>query len=103
MAEGEKIDLVKAIKSPFTGLYWVKVIMFSLGASAILFIGFGVYKAYFKKPMPNQAITVQQGGQVTIRNEATKKHFIIFTEPYIGVDTKDKGSIGIRAGVRWEF
>jgi hypothetical protein len=103
MAEGEKIDLVKAVTSPFTGLYWVKTIMYCLGASALVFIGFGVYKAYFKKPMPNQAITVQEGGQVTIRNEAAKKRWFLFTEPYVGVDTKNKGSIGIRAGVRWEF
>jgi hypothetical protein len=103
MAEGEKFNLIKAITSPFTGLYWVKTVMFSLGALVLLFVGFAVYKAYFKKPLPNQAITVQEGGTVTIRNEAPKKHLIVFMEPFYQVETDDDPSVGIRVGARWEF
>jgi hypothetical protein len=99
----EPIDLKKAVTSPFTGLYWIKTVMYGLGLSALLFIGYGVYKAYFKKAEPSQSITVGSGGQVTIKNEAAKRHFILFAEPYVGVDTKQKESIGIRAGCRWEF
>jgi len=103
MAEGEKVDLVKAVRSVATPVYWIKSLMYGLGIACLLFIGFGVYKAYFKKPLPNQNITVGQGGQVTIRNEAAKRHLILFAEPYIGVDTKQKASIGTRVGARWEF
>lgn len=102
MAE-EKVDLLKAVKSVATPIYWMKTIMYILGASAILFIGYGIYKAYFKKPLPSQEITVGEGGQVTIRNEAAKKGLILFVEPYIGVDTSTKTSCGIRTGMRIEF
>lgn len=102
MAESEKIDLVKAIKGPTTGLFWVKTILYGLALSAILLVGWAIYKAYFKKPSPSQNITVGQGGNVNITN-SLKRGLILFAEPYIGVDTKNKGSIGIRAGCRWEF
>jgi hypothetical protein len=48
----EKFDIVKMATSPFTGLYWVKVIMFGLGLCMIGFVGYGVYKAYFRTPDP---------------------------------------------------
>ncbi len=92
-----------AVTAPVTPVYWVKTVMYGLGMLSLFLIGFGVYKAYFKKPLPNQAITVQEGGQVTIRNEAGKRRLILFAEPYVNVDTSDKGSLGIRAGCRWEF
>lgn len=91
---------ITGIVQPKTGL---KALAFLPWLLLFLFIGFGVYKAYFKKPLPNQNITVGQGGQVTIRNEAAKRHLILFAEPYIGVDTKQKASIGTRVGCRWEF
>jgi arginine exporter protein ArgO len=99
MAEGEKVDLVKAVKSVATPVYWVKTIMYGLGIACLLFIGFGVYKAYFKKPVPTQ--TYEHVDKVVY--EANKRKLILFAEPYVGVDTKDKSSVGIRAGCRWEF
>jgi hypothetical protein len=71
MAEGEKFNLIKAITSPFTGLYWVKTVMFSLGAAALLFIGYGVYKAYFKKP-PH---TTEQNAEAIYNYNYTPKMF----------------------------
>jgi hypothetical protein len=48
----EPINLVKAVTSPFTGLYWIKVIMYMFGAGFLIFVGLGVYRGYFKKPSP---------------------------------------------------
>lgn len=99
----EPVDVKKLAKSPFTVLFWIKTIMFMLGMTVILSIGYGVYKYFNKKPQPTQNINVQPGGVVQIKNEQAKKNFYIFTEPYVGVDTKNKNSAGIRVGVRWEF
>jgi hypothetical protein len=99
----EKIDLVKAATSPFTGLYWIKCIMFGLGIGFLVLIGFAVKKAFFTKSQATQNITMQEGSQLTIKNEAAKRHLILFAEPYIGVDTKQGNSIGTRVGLRWEF
>lgn len=54
----DQFDIKKLVTSPFTGVYWVKVVMFGLGIGCLAFIGYGVYKAYFKKPLPT---TTQQG------------------------------------------
>ena len=78
----EPIDIKKAVTSPFTGLFWIKTFMYGLGLSALIFIGFGVYKAYFKKPEPNQSIQVSQGGTVVIKNENDK--FKLIKGAYFG-------------------
>lgn len=41
-------SIKKLAKSPFTGLYWVKTIMMGLGLAFLIFVGYGVYKAYIK-------------------------------------------------------
>jgi len=87
---------ITGIIQPKTGL---KALAFLPWLILFLFIGFGVYKAYFKKPVPTQ--TYEHVDKVVY--EANKRHLILFAEPYIGVDTKDKSSIGIRTGARWEF
>jgi len=48
----EKFDIVKMFSGLFKPVHWAKTIMFSLSAGCIIFIGFGVYKGYFKKPEP---------------------------------------------------
>lgn len=75
MAEGEKINLVKAITSPFTGLYWVKTLMYGLGLAALVFIGLGVYKAYFKKPLPT---TTQSAEHIINYNYTLTPHQTFF-------------------------
>jgi len=50
----EKFDLKKLLTSPFTGLYWTKVVMIGLGLIVLLFVGYAVYKAYVKKAEPSQ-------------------------------------------------
>jgi len=104
MADGEKIDLKKAVTSPFTGLYWVKTIMFGLGLACLFFVGYAVYKAYFKKPEPAQHITVEEGGTVTIKNqEVRRKALIPFVEVYADQRHDMDLGTGIRAGVRFEW
>ena len=102
MAEDVKSQVVAAVKAPVTPVFWVKAILYGLAFLAIFFVVTGVYNYYFGKKSPTQNIVVGQGGKVEIQN-APKRHLILFAEPYVGVDTKDKGSIGIRAGCRWEF
>jgi len=46
----EQFSLTKLLSSPFTGLYWVKCTMVGLGIGMLCFIGFGMWKAYIKKP-----------------------------------------------------
>ena len=46
----EPFDLMKLLSSPFTGLYWVKCTMVGLGIAMICFVGFGMWKAFIKKP-----------------------------------------------------
>jgi hypothetical protein len=48
----EPFDIKKLLTSPFTGLYWVKVIAIGAGIFFLVFDGYGLYKAYFKKPDP---------------------------------------------------
>jgi len=43
----ESFDPVKLVTSPFTGMFWVKIIMFGLGLAFLGMVGWAVYKAYF--------------------------------------------------------
>lgn len=52
MAE-DQFDIKKLLTSPFTGLYWTKSLMIGLGIFCIVFVGYGLYKAYIKKPLPS--------------------------------------------------
>lgn len=57
----EAFSITKLAKSPFTGIFWLKCIMFGLGIGCLAFIGWGVYKAYFKTHDPT---TTQQAEQI---------------------------------------
>lgn len=57
----EAFSITKLAKSPFTGMYWLKCIMFGLGIACIGFVGYGIYKAYFKTPEPT---TTQEAEQI---------------------------------------
>jgi hypothetical protein len=105
MADGEKIDIVKAATSPFTGLYWVKTIMYGLGLAMLVFVGFGIWKAYFKKPEPTQSIHAEAGSNVkVIQYNERKKSLIPFVEAYVDQRSgHDSLGCGIRAGVRFEW
>jgi hypothetical protein len=102
----EKISLTKAASSIATPLYWVKTVMYMLGMLAIIGLGYAVYKAYIKKPLPSQAIQVQSGGTVQIHQETkVNKHmFIPFVEATIGREKNyDDFVYGIKAGARYEL
>ena len=61
----EKVDLIKAVKSPFTSLYWVKVIMYILGAIFLfLAIAYPNYYTYFKKQKPIPTTSIGTAGTV---------------------------------------
>jgi hypothetical protein len=51
----EAFDIKKLLLSPMTGLYWVKCSMIGLGIGMLLFVGYGLWKAYIKKPDPTTA------------------------------------------------
>jgi len=103
----EAFDVKKLATSPFTGLFWVKTIMFGLGLGCIFFIGYGVYTAYFKpKPLPQtQNITIEEGANVDIiqKQDAPKKKFIPFVEGFVEQKSGSDMETGIRAGLRFEF
>ena len=105
MAEGEKFSIKKLVASPFTGLYWVKTSMYGLGLAALFFIGFGLWKAYFKKPEPTQSIHAEAGSNVkVIQYNERKKTLIPFVEVYVDQRAgQDNLGGGIRAGVRFEW
>lgn len=48
----EKFDIKKLLSAPMTPLYWVKSTMFGLGIGMLVFVGYGLYKAYIKLPPP---------------------------------------------------
>ena len=100
MAEDVKSQVVAAVKAPVTPVFWVKAILYGLAFLAIVFIVLSVKDKLFPKPLPP---TQTYGSVGKVVYEANKRKLILFAEPYVGVDTKDKGSIGIRAGCRWEF
>jgi len=100
----EEIDLRKLVISPFTGLYWIKTLMYIFGFTVILFIGYAVYKAYIKKPEPSQAVHADAGSNVTlIQNNQRKRMFIPFIEGYVEQQKSDTLQTGLRAGCRVEF
>lgn len=57
----ELFDIKKLLTSPFTGMYWVKCTMMGLGIGMLIFIGYGLYKAYVKTPDPT---TTQSAGNI---------------------------------------
>lgn len=58
----EKFDIKKLLSSPMSGLYWVKCFMIGSGIFILLTVGYAIYKAFIKKPLPS---TTQQAEQIT--------------------------------------
>lgn len=117
MAEAEKFDIMKLLKSPFTGLYWTKTLMLGLGLLVLSFLGYAVYKAYIKKPPPTQtqhqaiqSITVADGGcvnlgQVQQQTEKKRSWWIPapFVEIYCFTETDGQKGVGTKVGGRFEW
>lgn len=57
----EPFDIKKLLTSPFTGLFWVKCTMIGLGICMIAFTGYGMWKAFIKKP---EATTEQRAEKI---------------------------------------
>jgi hypothetical protein len=60
VAMSEPFNLVKLISGPFTGVYWAKILSIGFGLVLATFVGFGVWKAYFKKPEPTTSQRAEQ-------------------------------------------
>lgn len=107
MADSEQFDLLKLLKSPFTGLYWVKSVMLGLGIYVLIIVGFAVWKAFFKKPDPTntQNIEAQAGSNVSVTHiYERKKTLIPFVEGFAEQKSDgEKLNTGIRGGVRFEW
>lgn len=100
----EAFDIKKLLKSPLTGLYWTKTIMFGLGITVLLFVGYAVYKAYVKKPESTQTIRAEEGSNVTvIQNNERRKSLIPFVEGFVEQKAHSEFNTGIRAGLRFEW
>lgn len=100
----EPFSMKKLLSSPLSGMYWVKTVMFTLGAIVIFFVVYGVWKAYFKKPDSTQTIRAEKGSSVTVvQNNERKKTLIPFCEVGIEQPQSEKLATYIRAGLRFEW
>ena len=108
----EAFDVKKLVTSPFTGVFWVKTIVYMMAMAFVAAIGYGVWQFYFvKKPTQTQNqtignITVASGGHLNLGQQTTetKKKWYIptpFVEIYAFKDS-DEG-VGGRFGARWDF
>ena len=101
----EPFDIKKLLGSFGNPLYWVKCIMFGFGIGFLLFLWYGVYKAYFKKPLPTSSthIIAEPGSTVDARTYVieTKKKIETFAEPFVQIDTHGEFMGGLRAGLRF--
>jgi hypothetical protein len=68
----EPFSLIKMLSSPFTGMYWIKCTMIGLGIFMIAFTGYGLYKAYVKKP---EATTTQRAETIINYNNQPRVTF----------------------------
>jgi hypothetical protein len=65
----EPFDIVKLIKSPFTSIYWVKIIALSFGIFVLFGIGYTGYKAVTK------STTEQSAQSIVNHNYQPEAHF----------------------------
>jgi len=86
-----------------------KALKYGLIFCLILGFGYLIYRgaeALFPKPK-SQIIKVSKGGTATIIQEADKRWFIMFVEPFVGIRTDTEGEgraeVGGRLGCRIEF
>lgn len=75
-----------------------------MGLLFIALLGYTMYRAYIKKPDPNQLIRAENGSNVTVvQNNQTKRKFIPFVEVYGEQKSSEHFQTGLRAGLRFEF
>lgn len=48
----EPFSLAKMLGGLLTGTHWAKTISFGMSGALIVFLGIGVWRGYFKKPLP---------------------------------------------------
>lgn len=54
----EQFNVVKLLTSPFTGIYWIKVIALGIGIFVVFGIGYTGYKAVTKTTTTQSAQTI---------------------------------------------
>lgn len=82
----------------------VKTLSFTLILAFWVFIGFMVWKTFFKKPEPTTSIHAESGSNVKVVNISKPSRFFIpFIE--VGVEQRSNADMGtyIRGGLRIEF
>lgn len=109
----ENFDVKKLVTSPFTGVFWVKTIVYMMAMAFLLAVGYGVYRWYFKREITQTQhqtignITVNQGGHLNLGQQTTevKRKWYIpspFVEVYVFKEDDEDGA-GIKTGARWDF
>ena len=103
----------KLIASPFTGMYWIKVIMFMFGMGFILMVVRAFYIAYIHPPKTQtqavQIINPQKGANINIGQKGDGKkswldpYLEVFVEGTKGIYNSDQyeGKVGVRLGLRF--
>lgn len=98
----EQFEIRKLVKSPFTGLFWVKSFMYMLGIGCIIFIGFSIYRIF--NPKATQQINIAKGATAKIiQNTQGKRYFIPFIEGGIEKNSDVDFDTYIRTGLRIEW
>ena len=101
----EPIDIKKLVAYPATPIFWWKSVLYGLGIGMLVFVGWAVWKAYFKKPDSTQTIHAETGSNVkVIQYNERKKTLIPFVEAYVDQRSgNDTLGGGVRGGVRLEW
>jgi hypothetical protein len=48
----EPFSIIKFFSGMLSGTHWAKTVSFGLSAAFLIFVGIGVWRGYFKKPLP---------------------------------------------------
>lgn len=56
----EPFSWAKLTTGLFSGVYWVKVVLYMLSAGFLLFVGIGVWRGYFRKPEPTTSQSAER-------------------------------------------
>jgi len=112
----EPFSIKKLFLGIFSGVFWVKVVVYMMAMAFLIAVCYGVYQYYFaKKPVQQTQtqtvgnITVQSGGHLNMgqqTTEAKSKWAWYVPHPFVeayAYKEDDRDGVGGRFGGRWEF